>query len=99
MFPGRFEGWLDDDFAELPLVKEPETDIASKRVDGVRMDLHRCQRAVLAKTVDIRIGVLKRGNWTDGQKAKVEIVPAADKGAQLGPLGVTGGQSLESGAA
>ncbi len=99
MFPGRFEGWLDDDFPDLPLVKEPETDVAPERIGRIRLDLHRRQRAVLTKTVDIGVGVLQRGHRPDGQKTEMEIVSAADKGAQFGSLGVTGSESLQGGAA
>ena len=55
------------------------------------MDLHGRQRAILAESVDVHIGILKRGDRTDGQGTKVEIVPAADKGAPFRSLGAAGG--------
>jgi len=38
MFPGRFEGWLDQDLPDLPLVKGSESYIAPERLRGARMD-------------------------------------------------------------
>jgi hypothetical protein len=31
MFPGRFEGWLEQDLSDLPLLKGPETHVAPER--------------------------------------------------------------------
>jgi hypothetical protein len=38
MFPGRFQGWLDDDLSNLPLIKGSKPGIAPERLGGVRMD-------------------------------------------------------------
>jgi hypothetical protein len=99
MFPSRFEGGLNDDFSDPPLVKEPETEVAPERVGRARLDLHWRQRAVLIKTVDIRVGVLQRGHRADGQQTEVEIVSTTEKGAQLGSCDVPGGEPLEGRAA
>ena len=73
------------------MVKSSETYIASERLCGTRMDLHGRKRTVLAEAVNIRIGVLKRGDRTYAQMTEVEIVPAADKRAPFRPFGATGG--------
>ena len=99
MFPSRFERGFDQDLSNLPLVIDSESYVAPERVGRVRLDLHRRQRAVLAESVYVRVGVLQRSNRTDGQRTKVKIVPAADKRAQLCSLGATGGKSTQAGAA
>jgi hypothetical protein len=81
MFPSRFEGWLDDDLPDLPLVKGSETHITPERLRGPRMNIQGGQRAFLAKAVDAYVGVLQRGDRTDSQLSNTEIVPAADEGA------------------
>ena len=75
MFPGRFQGGLDDDFSDLPLVKEPETDVAPERIGGTRLDLHRRQGTALTKAVDLRVSVLQRGHRPDGQRPKWKSYP------------------------
>src|SRR5580704_8935379 len=99
MFPSCFENGLKQNLADLPLIKDSEPHVAPERVDRVRLDLHRGQRAVLAESVHVRVGVLQRSNRTDGQRTKVKIVPAADERAQLCSLGATGGKSTQARAA
>ena len=57
------------------------------------------QRAFLAEAINSHVGVLQRGNRTDGQRAKMEIVPAANKRAPLRSLSAAGGESSQAGAA
>ena len=87
MFPGRFEGWLDHDLPDLPLVKGSETYVAPERHGGARMDIQGREGAFLAELVSAHFGVLKRGNRPNVQLTKMEIVPGADKGAPLRSLG------------
>src|SRR5580658_6705208 len=99
MFRGRFERWLDQNLSALPLIKGPETHVAPERLGRTRMDIQWGQRAFLAESVDAYFGILQRGDRTDGQRANMEIVPAADKGAPLGSFGAAIGQASQAGEA
>jgi hypothetical protein len=98
MFPNRFERRLDHDLSDLQLIKRSETDIAPERPGGIRMDRQGCQRAFLAESLHLHVGKLKRGDRTDGQRTKMEIIPGAEKRAPLRPLGATVGEASQAGA-
>ena len=91
MFPRSLEGWLDQDLSDLPLVIGSESHIAPQRLGGARMDLQGRNRTLLVESVNVHVGILKRGDGTDAQKTKVEIVSPAHKCAPFGSLGATGG--------
>jgi hypothetical protein len=63
------------------------------------MDIQRGQRAFLAEAIDANVGVLQRGDRTDRQLSKMEIVPAADEGAPFRAFRAAIGQASQTGAA
>ena len=101
MFPGRLEGWLENDRSNLPLVKHSESDVAAQRLDGVRMDRQGRERALLAKTVIARryIEARRSGPRSDDQNenrnpARIKVLHSAPSVLPLASPASRSGRSI-----